>query len=260
MAELSEGAIHTPESYVTPEPIGMRIIGDVDPRTLSRDAFENSPDMLFHGSPKPFSFSPDFDYRSPEYCTNTDGSQTLGEGFYTTDARDVAENYSRVRQNKADAPAHIVSLLPYQARMLDLRAKDNIEKNAPVPQALFDKWFQHYKEYFFDKEKRQDMPWWLVSAENDYFQFLVRAKQLGKPLDLRVMLDTTPNAELNGNNLPSPPYMKLFSNFMSQEGYDGLVSIEGGEGNDKKNHPSYVVFNLQKIGTYDSWHQESSKK
>lgn len=237
------------------EATGIRILGDVDPRTLSKEAFEASPDLLFHGASKPFNYSPKYDYSSPEYFTDADGSQTIGEGFYTTDGLDVAENYSRVRQNKDDSDAVVLALLPYQARILDLRASNDNSRNAPIPNDIFEKWFQFYKAYYFNQEARQNQPWDIANIERDYFQFLVRAKKLveDEPIDLRVMLDTSPHPKLGGHNNPHPPYVKLFANFMRQEEIDGIVYIEGGEGANAKSHPSYIFYNLEKVGTHDSW-------
>ena len=72
-------------------------------------------------------------------------------------------------------------------------------------------------------------------------------------VDLRVMLETAPDPNLRSRYLPSPPWMKMFSNFMQQEGYDGIVYIEGGEGAKRQNSQSYVFYNLERVGTYDSW-------
>ncbi len=35
------------------EAVGERMLGERDPRTLSREEFERSPDVLFHGSRPP---------------------------------------------------------------------------------------------------------------------------------------------------------------------------------------------------------------
>ena len=76
-------------------------------------------------------------------------------------------------------------------------------------------------------------------------------------IDLRVLLGTAPSKQIKSMNLPSPPWTVLFSDFMLEEGYDGLVYNEGGEGTQGKGGTSYVFYNLKKIGTYESWHEES---
>lgn len=260
MNEQAEGVTASPtlEQKALLEPVEVSILGDIDPRTLSREAFENSHGILFHGAAKPFNYSPKYDYSSAEYFTDTDGSQTLGEGLYATDARDAAENYSRVRQGKDNAEPIVLVLLPYQARMLDLRGPTDNSKNAPVPKELFEKWFQFYKNYYFNNENRKNLPWYIQGSESGYWTLLNEARKLDKVMDLRTMLDTggiiDPALRELHHNLPSPPWTRLFSNFMKQEGYDGLVYNEGGEGKNPKASPSYIFYNLEKIGTYDSWH------
>ena len=140
---------------------------------------------------KPLSFSPVHDYRSEDYLRDTDdGSATLGFGFYTTDNKDEASNYSFVRQGR-NVQAHLIvtPILPYQARVLG---------TAHSPRTR------------------------------------------------------------NSVYMPSPPWAYLFSDFMREEGYDGLVYNEGGEGHQAKGGTSYVFYNLDTIGTYESWRERDT--
>ncbi|MBI2196311.1 hypothetical protein HYU45_01725 [Candidatus Daviesbacteria bacterium] len=238
------------------EPIGARILGDVDPTLLTQEQFDTNPNLLYHGAAGRFDFQPAFDYRSADYCTDTDGSETLGEGFYTTDSVSAAENYSLVRQHIGKPQPIVMKVLPYQAKVLDLRATTDSSVNVPVSTDFFNSWYEHYKKYFEDQTIIENQPWNIRAMETEYWNFLNRAKRrvdTGEPIDLRVMLGTAPFAKLRSPNWPSPCYMKLFSNFMVDQGYDGLIYIEGGEGGKKQSSPSYVFYNLEKVGTYDSW-------
>lgn len=245
---------HPPKPDQRPrlEPIGVHILGSIDPRTLSREQFDQSPDRLFHGSAKPIQFSPTYDYSSPEFLEAGDGSQTLGIGIYTTDSLPDAEHYSRVRQSKKDAVPHMTTLLPYRARMLDFRSVANPEKNGHVPEDLFKKWYEYCKALPPSRAATSSLDWLVTKIEKDYQDFLDRAKALQKPLLLRVMLDSAYDSDLKGRALPTPPYAHHFTSFMKEEGYDGLIDIEGGEGWGK-NAPSYVFFNVDKINTYEGW-------
>ncbi|OGY11171.1 MAG: hypothetical protein A3H88_01100 [Candidatus Blackburnbacteria bacterium RIFCSPLOWO2_02_FULL_44_9] len=49
------------------EVVGERTLGSVNPQTLTREEFESSPDLLFHGSSGPFVFSRGFDYQDMDY-------------------------------------------------------------------------------------------------------------------------------------------------------------------------------------------------
>ncbi len=111
------------EQLTQVESVGIRILGQDDPRKMTLNQFNNSPELLFHGTSHPMQFSPTFDYHSKEYLTQSDGSTTLGFGFYTTDNEIEAKNYSIVRQGGGKVQPIIIRILPYQARVLDLRQK-----------------------------------------------------------------------------------------------------------------------------------------
>ena len=71
-------------------PIGDVVIGKVDPSIITREQFENSPELLYHGTGESaFSFRRDTVFENPV-------SATIGEGFYTTDNRTDAEAYKTV--------------------------------------------------------------------------------------------------------------------------------------------------------------------
>ncbi len=245
-----------PEKLTQLEPVGVRILGDVDPAKLTEEQFNSNPHLLYHGAARQFTYRHTYDYRSEEYFTDNDGSQTLGEGFYTTENISVAENYSRVRQHHDDAEPVALQVLPYQARVLDLRVSTDLTRNAPVPADIFNKWYEHYKDYYQNRVGRENLPWYVNAMEAEYWTILNQAKKLvdaGNLIDLRVMLGTASSPDLRTGNWPSPIYMKFFANFMVEQGYDGLVYNEGGEGAKAENHPSYIFYKLEKVGTFDNW-------
>ena len=240
------------------EAVGARILGNIDPRTMTYETFEQSPDLLFHGSAKPINFSADLDYQSPEYLAENDGSMTLGFGFYTTDDKDEALNYSVVRQGRGKVHSQIIAtpILPYQARVLDLRNKNDLHKNTPVPREFSVKWREKFLKYLEAKPPRDgNIEIFFSAVEGDYLKLLDEAIGL-EEIDLRVLLGTWPSPKLkNSMDLPAPPWTLLFPEFMKEEGYDGIVYNEGGEGKEAKGGASYVFYNLSKIGTYESWHK-----
>jgi hypothetical protein len=115
-------------------PIGDRILGVNDPRKMSRQEFDSSPDLLFHGAVGPFVFE--------RKIISGPNSQTVGVGFYATDDRENASLYSKIRKNFQGEP-DVVKMLPYQARVLDLRSQDNPQVNTPVTQEFITK----YRDY-----------------------------------------------------------------------------------------------------------------
>ncbi len=241
------------------KPIGDRILGDCDPRGMSREEFETNPNLVFHGSQKPFDFHSEFDYRAEDHIRENDGSTTIGVGFYTTNMIAEAENYSHRRQNEKTEKLHISSLLPFQARVLDLRWKDDKARNAAVPMDLVNAWHTFYSDYIKNKKPREGRLGQIFdSSEMKYADYLDRAVKL-KAIDLRVLLETAPSKELESRFIPSPYWTLLFSDFMLTQGYDGLTYNEGGEGWEAKGSNT-VFFNLKKIGTYKSWQEESQKE
>jgi hypothetical protein len=232
-------------------PLGERIIGLRDPRLMTKEEFDQSPEILYHGTFDPnFHYNPLFNYDSEEYINYSDGSQTLGVGFYTTDDLYAAEQYSLVRKGLTGPPI-IQRFLPYNAKMYDFRTADG-KTNAFVPREFFDKWFEYFKDYCQNLD-RSKLPWFIKDMLEKHYLHLNKLASTKEQFDLRVMLGTAPHPVLKSPNWPSPPYMITFTNFMKSLGFDGLIYIEGGEGSNRKNHNSFVFYNLKKVGTYEYW-------
>ena len=239
------------------EAVGIRVLGESDPRTMTREQFEQSPDLLFHGTRRPMRFSSKFDYRSKEYLADTDGSTTLGFGFYTSDSQTEASNYSVVRQNRADAPLIVISVLPHEARVLDLRRKNALAENASISRELALKWKERFLRYLQTRPPREGNIGAIHdSHEHEYAQYLEKVLAL-EEIDLRLLLGTRGSKEIKSIGAQSPMWLMVFSDFMLEEGYDGLVYNEGSEVKQGKGGASYVFYNLKKIGTYESWHEEN---
>lgn len=255
---MSETNISTAETQKQArEPIGVRIIGGVDPKTLSEEAFNNSLEILFHGAARDFEFSQTFDYHSEEYLNENEGSATIGFGLYLTN-KDEARNYSHVRGGDTEVQV-IKKFLPYQAKVLDLRDKIDPLVNAAVPKELAEKWRTRFLEYQQSKMPREDNIGKIFDlSESEYAEYLKRVINLPS-IDLRVLLETAPAPAIKSRNLPSPLWSELFSEFMLSEGYDGLVYNEGGEGKGGKGGASFVFYNLEKIGTYESWQKKAKQ-
>jgi hypothetical protein len=234
---------------------GISVLGKTDPRTLSREEFNRSEDLLFHGSSELFDFSQGFDYGSQEYLQENDGSTTLGFGFYAIDDRVEAENYSIVRQANSSGSPSVIDIMPYQARVLDLRDKSDVTKNVAIPRDLTEKWQAAFLDYLRVKEPRSgNLGTILDSMETEYASYLSRVMDLDE-IDLRILLETAPSPKVKSRNLPSPSWTRLFTNFMMNQGFDGLVYNEGGEGRNGKGGSTYVFYNLKKIGTYETWNK-----
>ncbi len=263
------------------EAVGLRVLGEKDPSEMTLEDFENSPDLLFHGTHRKIDFQDNMDYyrrhrrkmdEKGNYDHYGDTPQNLGSGFYVTDKESEARLYSKVRtyyangqkQNPGDnTPAIVEKIHPYQARMFDFRDKSEQNANAPVPRELilewkkkFIKWLETEGSLVNEEMKNSgefDRDWM-----PDYIQHLDRCLDAQK-VDLRQLLqdgghnDFFPYIE-DENKFPSGgPFPDLFSYFLMEKGFDGLIYNEGGESKEMKGGSSYVFYNLSKVGTFDTW-------
>lgn len=270
--ESEQRPITQAEIKSPPVPIADVIIGKVDPRTLSREKFDKSPELLFHGTgERNFIFRRDLDYGSFDRPV----SATIGEGFYCTDNRRDAEIFSQVRQVSDEAEPFVINLLPHQARMLDLRSTVDPKRNAPVPIELFNAWRAYYKGYVdslyppsYNPQEDIDLinstnatsggeerikrvnRFWFYNTNQNYLRILEDLSSKNEPIELRQMLSVL------GQSSASEFAATKFRDFMLAQGYDGLIYIEGGDRSDQRNPTSYVFYNLEKIGAFETWHSE----
>jgi hypothetical protein len=235
------------------EPIGPVKIGDVNPMGLSIEEFNKTPSLLFHASAHSLHFNQnakvtDFD--------NPVGA-TLGNGFYTTPSLEEAELYKKAREGFGRNPV-VSEVLPYQAYMYDLRLKSDLFRNADVPAELVKAWKDYYQNDF--KNQFPQMPDLTPPLNENASQYLLRQKYLNrlqllsgsKPVELRSLLSVSSDNFDGGGAGP------FFSNFMQEQGYDGVIYIEGGDHPDQKNPVTYVFYNYQKVGTYDAWNKKDT--
>ena len=268
------------------EPIGEVIIGKVDPSTLGRSEFTSSPDLLFHGAVEEFGFLRDFDYKG-----HFKHSMTTGAGFYATPKRRDAELFSIAFGRKEEKPM-VTEILPYEARMFDLRNRTDTSMNASVPQGMF----RDYKKYiegihntkYLGYDPKEDvkfvdstlpdrtLPDFMSKAFDGFepviqpyseerkirgrriFNYNASTKYLRSlswleskdSIDLREMLSISGEARI------SEYASEYFRQFMLDQDFDGVIYNEGGDHPEHNNPASYAFFNLDKIGTYETWHDE----
>lgn len=234
------------------EPIGEVILGNIDPSTLTREQFLDSPDLLFHGSKE------EFNVREFSGKLGTGDSQTLGVGLYTTSDKDEAEKYSRLRKGSHNTTQPVViPLLPYQARMFDFRSSNDPNMNTAVPVEMAQNWKRVALDYLREEIPRMNSLIDLTSSEGRLNIILV--KKLMNDRDALVALGDKP-ADVRKLISPSGHSFSTltgkFAEFMGDLGYDGIVFNEGGDAGNFGNAPSYIFYNLEKIGTYEIWHPE----
>lgn len=238
--------------HITTEAVGLKIIGLHDPSKLTFDEFKSSPELLYHGHSGSFKFRRNFQMRD----STVDASATLGEGFYCTDEAAVAENYSIVRGGNKIKPV-ATQILPFNAQVLDLRDKGNLSLNASFPRDLTTKW-KDFIEPKIAERFSQEVPRsqkHLAKLYTEYLGYLKKILEIDKTFNLRQLLRTQPMQAISNQYFSSPPWVNYFRQFMLSQNIDGVIYNEGGEGHEtKRNHTTYVFYNFDKVGTYDTWH------
>lgn len=255
------------------EPIGIRILGAKDPTTLSISEFLKSPDLVHHGSATSFEFRDTFDYSDRDYTLQNDGSRTLGSALYTIPDRLEAAHYSVVRDARNNDEPKVADILPYQAHVLDLRCKQNPDKNGAFPKELISQWLIVVQLKAIEVAERERTRIQLKSAlssklvaftpmdtETDIWQEyasgLAAILTSAKDFTLRQVLGTERSEEQTSNGWTSPPWCNLWQQFMLSQQIDGVIYHEGGE-KKGKGGTSYAFYNLNVIGTYEKWQERA---
>lgn len=283
--------IHIKDNVLRNEAVGEVIIGSVNPVAISKEDFLNNPELLHHGAGKEFVFRRDYDYQTEQRVSIH--SHTVGKGFYTTPNLNDAQLFSEAFG--AESPI-IVSILPYQAKMFDFRTKD-LEHNAKVPKEMFKDYYNSLKADYEkkwggydptednefvtshpadepDEEKRanpttfEDM--FATKPTADFEESSKRIKRLhdytdeynyltilGSKIKSRADVDLREMLALLGDPKNREYASKIFRDFMRSQGYDGIIYLEGGDHPDQVKPASFVFYNLDKIGTYETWNPDN---
>lgn len=239
------------EAHSTFKPRGEVILGSQNPRILSREQFNQSPNLLWHGSKSPFIYDPNFDFLE----NDNDNGTTIGIGFYATDNEHDANLYSLQRQGKNSQIPIVQAFLPYQARMFDFRTIEDKTKNASVPVDMIaefiDFYYQWMKTHYPHGKPQDSVKAMIYDFDTEYTSAIKKRIAQNEQQDLRRLLSISgKGGNVYGNAAG------VFTDFMKNKGFDGIIYIEGGDHKEHKNPASYVFYNPYKIGTYESWKQK----
>jgi len=142
---------------------------------------------------------------------------TVGSGAYFTSDEEAAKGYARRRSNCGKTPEKIL----YEAvienlNMIDLRDQKTLDTIFDgFAEALKEKvdFSKHFSAYLFKRNTQ-------TIKDRDYSTGNVRS--------------VTWN------------YCSWFSEYLKSLGYDGLITVEGGEGTDVGNHDTWLIFDPKK--------------
>ena len=232
-------------------------MGNIDPRTLNPEEFLNSECLLYHGAAKDFSYSHLGEYDPLD--TGADASEDYGTGFYTTDSLSQAQNYSEVRTSGRLPKSVVYSFVPYQARMLDVRDKNNPYINGVLPRSFVESWLDCLTRYVEDESR--------FSKLNEFLKEAITSGIHKEFLDrLREEVEGDKDIIIRGDRFEPGIFAKYkngliggaFKKFMLSLGYDEMIYREAGEGKKAENLTGYVFYNPRVVDTYEGWQKRKS--
>ncbi len=150
---------------------------------------------------------------------------TVGQGVYFTSEPKDAIGYARRRSRREEDHKPVVYEVAVEnMRLLDLRKEENLKKILPgFSDALSD---------VYEERKKTN------SGSVDIFSKVLR----------RIRNDVDAG-KIGLNNLKAATQQtgRIFSDYVRSLGYEGLVVLEGGEGEDVGNHDTYLIFDSERL-------------
>jgi hypothetical protein len=145
---------------------------------------------------------------------------TVGNGIYFTSEAKDAIGYARRRSRGREGASPVI----YESsvknmKLLDLRKDENVKKV-----------LEGFKDILKNKLKDPDLKWNYEAV----LQKAIEAINAGK---------------VGSGNLRDITFStgQMFSDYVKSLGYEGLVTFEGGEGDDVGSHDTYLVFDPEKV-------------
>jgi len=145
---------------------------------------------------------------------------TVGRGIYFTSEHEDAIGYARRRsRTRKDAEPVVYETSIENMRLLDLRKDENVRRV-----------LDGFKEILQDKLKKSELSW----NQEEILKRAIKAIEAGK---------------VKAGNLKEVTFSlgRTFSDHVKSLGYEGLVTLEGGEGEDIGDHDTYLIFDSEKI-------------
>lgn len=150
---------------------------------------------------------------------------TLGDGLYFTPDEASAADYARRRAGQGRGTQPTV----YEVVTADNLKVANLDNEVEGEQLA-----DSFMQFLHDKKPTSIVETIVVVASIDNFK-AKRQRLGGRALKVGLRGGTS----------------HLFSEFMQQAGYDGVIGMEGGEGDDVGQHTSVVIFNPQNVKLVD---------
>lgn len=168
---------------------------------------------LYHGSP----------VKGIEVFTKAE-EDTVGSGVYFTSKAKDAIGYARIRAGNRKEPV-IYEASVENMKLLDMRTTEKVKK-------IMSGFRQKLIEF-----KARVKPSGIAFIDDAHKKMLdekIKAIDEDK-IDISNIRDVTKSAG------------EIFSSYVQSLGYDGLITYEGGEGEEVKDHDTYLIFDPEKV-------------
>ena len=155
---------------------------------------------------------------------NNAEEDTVGSGIYFTSEAKDAVGYARRRsRGREDASPVIYESSVENMKLLDLRKDENVNKI-----------LEGFKKVLIEKTKEK----WPNRIDEYYIH-----------KSLEQAIEAINSGKVRAGNLREVTFStgQIFSDYVKSLGYEGLTTLEGGEGDDTGNHDTYLIFDPEKV-------------
>lgn len=171
--------------------------------------------VLYHGSGTP---------SIAEFLPAED--MTIGKGFYATSQPDAAALYAYGRARNGGSPHLYVAGLK-DMQFVDLRTQENMGRFVPGFASVLEAELRAISNG--TSSIKPEMQWLMQNIILEKLDLIRSGLQNNHPKDVLMQLGNT------------------FSRFVAANGYDGIVSFEGGEFAEQLHHDSWVIIEPSKL-------------
>ena len=143
---------------------------------------------------------------------------TIGKGLYLTSDINAAAGYAKRRSKGEEGLVPSVYKVEVKnLRMADLRTVEGVKLFADL-----------LRKRLFTESKKPNLEWYQEAS-------IQKTLEVIRTNSYKALKDITWN------------HQDLVTQIIKDQGFDGLIAIEGGEGDEVGNHDSYVVFDPSKV-------------
>lgn len=151
---------------------------------------------------------------------NVAEEDTVGSGVYFTSEAKDAIGYARRRSKRKEGNSPVIYESSIEnMKLLDLRNSDNVKQ-----------FLSNFKDKLAEKLKDPEIQWYYRAV-------------------LERTIESIDAGKIGPGNLREISFSigKEFSDHVKSLGYEGLITFEGGEGEEVGNHDTYLIFDPEKI-------------